>query len=612
MNQPEFPPMSRVELDRLGWDECDVIIVTGDAYVDHPSFGSAIIARVLIDAGFRTGLIAQPDWKSTQDFEQLGRPRLFFGITAGNVDSLVNHYSPLGQKRRVDAYSPAGEAGLRPNRATIIYTNRLRETFPDVRLVLGGIEASLRRLAHFDYWDNKVRRSILLDAKADIIAYGLAERAVVEIAHRLKGDLEDNLKNIPGTVISVSKQETIDNTIKIPSFEQVNQDKQTFHDGFMTWYAEQDQPHGKTIIQQHGDRLVVQYPPQLPLTQKELDRIYDLPYRRQVHPIYRNRKIPALETVKFSITSHRGCLGSCTFCTLAAHQGRIIQWRSLESIENEARLITQMDGFKGHITDVGGPTANMYATTCPKLERAEPCRNRECLFPKPCPSLQNDCQQQLKVLETIRHLPSVKKVSIGTGLRYDLIQGKEGLHFLTELCRYYISGQLRIAPEHSSNQVLARMHKTSSESYQRFLRSFDQVNSKLGRKQYLIPYYISGFPDCTLEDMVELAEQIERSGDTGLTPKLILQVQDFTPLPMTLASLMYYTGIDPFTGEQLYVARDIKDKKLQRAILQLRDPVSYAYAVKSLRKIGSQRLIKRISRLGPKSKPTRIHHSKHW
>lgn len=623
MNQPEFPPMSRTELDRLGWDEsspsflraihegrdeCDVIIVTGDAYVDHPSFGSAIIARVLIDAGFRTGIIAQPDWKTTQDFEQLGRPRLFFGITAGNVDSMVNHYSPLGQKRRVDAYSPAGKTDLRPNRATIIYANRLRETFPGVRLVLGGIEASLRRLAHYDYWDNKIRRSILLDAKADVIAYGMAERAVVEIAHRLKADPNDDLKNIPGTVISVSSQETIDNAIKIPSFEQVSQNKQAFQDAFMTWYSEQDQPHGKTIVQPHADRLVVQYPPQPPLTQKELDRIYDLPYRRQAHPIYRNRKIPAFETVKFSITSHRGCLGSCTFCSLSAHQGRVIQWRSAESIVNEARLITKMEGFKGHITDVGGPTANMYATTCPSLDRAEPCRNRECLFPEPCPSLQNDCHYQLKVLEAIRLLPGVKKVSIGTGLRYDLIQGKEGLHFLTELCWHYISGQLRIAPEHSANRVLSRMRKTSSESYKRFLRSFEQVNRKLGRKQYLIPYYISGFPGCTLEDMVELAEHIEQSGATGLTPKLIRQVQDFTPLPMTLASLMYYTGIDPFTGEMLYVARDIKDKKLQRAIMQLRDPVAFAYAVKSLGKMGSLRLAQRINRLGPKSESTSARH----
>jgi uncharacterized radical SAM protein YgiQ len=604
MNQPEFLPVSRVELDRLGWDECDVIIVTGDAFVDHPSFGSAVIARVLIDAGFRTGVIAQPDWNSTQDFEKLGRPRLFFGVTAGNVDSLVNHYSPLGQKRRVDAYSPGGKIGLRPNRATIIYANRLREAFPGVRLVLGGIEASLRRLAHYDYWDNKVRRSILLDAKADIIAFGMAERAVVEIARRLAVDPKDNLGNIPGTVVSVRSPKGIGNAIVIPSFEQVSRDKHAFQDAFMAWYSERDQPRGKTVLQPHADRFVVQYPPQPPLTRKELDRIYDLPYRRQAHPIYRDLgKIPALETVKFSITSHRGCLGSCTFCTITAHQGRVIQWRSSKSIVGEALLITQMPGFKGHITDVGGPTANMYATTCPRLDRAEPCRNRDCLFPEPCPSLQNDCRRQLKVLEAIRRLPGVKKVSIGTGLRFDLIQGEEGLHYLTELCRHYVSGQLRIAPEHTTNRVLARMRKTSSESYQRFLHSFEQVNRSLGRKQYLIPYYISGFPGCTLEDMVELAEHIEQSGAAGLTPKLIRQVQAFTPLPMTLASLMYYTGIDPFAGEKLYVARDIKEKKLQRAILQLRDPAAYAYAIRSLSKMGSRRLAKRINRLGPNSEP---------
>jgi uncharacterized radical SAM protein YgiQ len=619
VTQPRFPPMSRMEMAALGWDECDVIVVTGDAYIDHPSFGSAVVVRVLIDAGFRTGVIAQPRWDGVEDFRQLGRPTLFFGVTAGNVDSMVNHYSPLKQLRREDAYSPGNEMGLRPNRTSIVYCSRLREAYPGVKLVLGGIEASMRRLAHYDYWDDAVRRSILLDAKADIIAYGMAERAVVEIARRVAGMGGMGSRGaigggIPGTVVVASAaegevqefkssrvqefgcstdQEAEEDCIEIPSYEEVKNDKKKFLEAFMLWYRESDQPKGKTIIQRHGNRFVIQCPPPLPMSPQELDRVYDLPYQRQAHPHYDQLgKIPALETVKFSITSHRGCLGTCSFCALSAHQGRIIQWRSAESILREARQIVAMPDFKGHITDIGGPTANMYAATCPKLTKAEPCRERECLFPEPCPGLQSNLSRYLELLDAVRRLPGVRNVSIGTGLRYDLITGQDGRRFLEELSRYYISGQLRIAPEHVAARVLDLMHKTPHARYREFMNDFREANQRLGKKQYLIPYFISGFPGCTLEDMVELAEHIEHKEKL-----LIRQVQDFTPTPMTAATTMYYTGIDPFTGQELYVAKEVRDKKLQRALMQLREPESGRFVAEVLEKSGRKDLLKRINRL---------------
>jgi uncharacterized radical SAM protein YgiQ len=613
--------MSRDEMRRLGWSECDVIIVTGDAYVDHPAFGSAVIARVLLAAGFRTGIIAQPRWDSAEDFTRLGRPRLFFGVTAGNVDSLVAHYSPLGQRRRTDAYSPGGKPGLRPNRASIIYCNRLREAYPDAVLVLGGIEASLRRLAHYDYWDNRIRRSLLLDAKADILTYGMAETQIVEIARRINArtgspprhqdttkqskGLTGSLDGIPGTVVVRSVLPQLEHALEIPSYEDILTDRSRFQQAFMLWYQESDQPFGQTIIQKSGDRYIIHYPPARPLTTPELDQIYDLPYRRAPHPHYsepvyhqdtktpgieaRNSPIPALETVKFSITSHRGCLGRCTFCSLAAHQGRVIQWRSPDSIVAEAKRIAELPGFKGHITDVGGPTANMYGATCARLARAEPCRNQDCLYPQPCPKLKSDLTRQLSVLDAVRQVPGVRKVSLGTGLRYDLLADDAALE---ELCRHYVSGQLRVAPEHVSPRVLRLMRKAPAEAYTAFRPVYAEVNQRLGRRQYLIPYFISGFPGCTLEDMVELAEHIERNEHF-----LVRQVQDFTPLPMTLAATMYYTGIDPFTGEPLDVARDVKVKKLQRALLQLRVPENLAYVTRVLRATGQHRLLKRIQRI---------------
>ena len=595
------PPLSRQGMAALGWDSCDVIIVTGDAYVDHPSFGSAVVARVLLDAGFRVGIIAQPRWSGPEDFASLGRPRLFFGVTAGNVDSLVANYSPGLQRRRADDFSPGGKPGLRPNRATTVYCNRLREAFKDVPLVIGGIEASLRRLAHYDHWEDSVRRSLLLDTRADILLYGMAEKGVVEVARRLSDESSPAprpfplapslLDAIPGSC--VNRKEPPADAVVLPSYEAVSADKDKFNNAFRLWHHEADNPSGRTVAQPHADRWVVHYPPPAPMSQAELDRVYDLPYTRRAHPDY-EEKIPALETVRFSITSHRGCLGSCTFCSLSAHQGRIIQWRSRRSILAEAARITRLEGFKGHITDVGGPTANMYGATCTKMASGRVCPDRECTWPQPCPRLRLAAKEELAVLEAVRTLPGVKKVSVGTGFRFDLLDEKPGLGYLEQLCRYYVSGQLRIAPEHVSSRVLAAMHKPSHSSYMAFRRRFTDTNRHLGRKQYLIPYYISGHPGSTVDDAFELAEFLVR------TERLFIrQVQQFTPLPMTAAAAAWHTGKDPLTDQPLYVPRDPKEVKLQRALLQLQEPGNYIYAERALQKLGRQDLLRRLQALKP-------------
>ncbi len=592
----------------LGWDTCDVVIVTGDAYVDHPSFGTAVIARVLLDAGFRVGIVAQPRWSEPEDFASLGRPRLFFGVTAGNVDSLVANYSPSLQRRRADDFSPGGKPGLRPNRATTVYCNRLREAFKDVPLVIGGIEASLRRLAHYDYWDSTVRRSLLLDTRADILLYGMAEQAVVEVASRLRRlasldplalrPLEPSvLDGIPGSC--VNRKAPPADAVVLPSYEAVSADKDEFNRAFRLWHHEADNPAGRTVAQPHAGRWIVHYPPPKPLSRDELDHIYDLPYTRRPHPDY-EEEIPALETVRFSITSHRGCLGSCTFCSLSAHQGRIIQWRSRRSILAEATRITRLDGFKGHITDVGGPTANMYGATCTKMASGHVCPDRECTWPQRCPDLRLAAKAELAVLEAVRALPGVKKVSIGTGLRFDLIDDKPDLGYLEQLCRYYVSGQLRIAPEHVSSRVLAAMHKPSHASYLAFRRRFGETNRRLGRKQYLIPYFISGHPGATVDDALELAEYLVR------TERLFIrQVQQFTPLPMTAAAAAWHTGKDPFTARPVYIPRDPKEARLQRALLQLHEPGNYLYADRALRKLGPQDLLRRLRSLKPLLRPDR-------
>jgi uncharacterized radical SAM protein YgiQ len=598
-----MPPMSRRAMAALGWDECDVIIVSGDAYVDHPSFGSAVIARVLLDAGFRVGVIAQPRWADGDDFAALGKPRLFFGVTAGNVDSQVANYSPGLQRRREDDFSPGGKPGLRPNRATTVYCNRLREVFKDVPLVIGGIEASLRRLAHYDYWENSVRRSILLDTRADILLYGMAEKGVVDVANRLSAaselDLRDSslLDGIRGSC--VNRKAAPPDAVTLPSYETATADKGKFNEAFRLWHREADNPAGRTVAQQHGDRWIVHYPPPEPLSPAELDHVYDLPFTRRPHPDYKE-KIPALETVRFSITSHRGCLGSCTFCSLSAHQGRIIQWRSRRSILAEAARITRLDGFRGHITDIGGPTANMYGATCAKMASGRVCPDRECTWPQRCPRLRLAAKEELAVLESVRTLPGVKKVSIGTGIRFDLLDDQPGLHYLEQLCRYYVSGQLRVAPEHVSTRVLLAMHKPSHASYATFRRRFAETNRSLGTKQYLIPYFISGHPGATVDDALELAEYLVR------TERLFIrQVQQFTPLPMTAAAVAWHTGKDPLTDRPLYIPRDPKEMKLQRSLLQLHEPGNYIYAQRALLKLGRLDLLRRLQALKPLLRPER-------
>ncbi|MEO0081314.1 MAG: YgiQ family radical SAM protein [candidate division WOR-3 bacterium] len=584
--------MSRAEMERLGWDQCDCIIVSGDAYVDHPSFGPAVICRVLIDAGFRVGVIAQPDWRTEADFLALGRPRLFFGITAGNVDSMVANYSPNLVPRKHDDYSAGGRSGQRPNRACIVYANRLRQLFRGVPLVLGGIEASLRRLAHYDYWEDTVRGSILIDAKADILVYGMGERQVKEIAARLTENLRTDLSGIPGTCVTTHKKP--EKCVELPALETVRRDRDAFNLAFRLWYGQADNPLGKVVVQKHGDRYVVQYPAPQPLSTSELDRVYNLPYTRQAHPSYRER-IPALETVRFSITSHRGCLGSCTFCSLRAHQGRIVQSRSLGSIVREAEAITRLPEFRGHITDVGGPTANMYGATCVQMAAGRVCMKRECLFPERCPSLKLAYERHLIVLEAVSKVKGVRRVSIGTGIRFDLLDGRQGERYLRELCCHYISGQMRVAPEHVAPRVLAAMHKSPPEVYLAFRRRFLAAVRSCCMSQsrlFLVPYFISGHPGANLEDAVELAEHLVK-----VERFFIRQVQQFTPLPMTAAGVAYHTGKDPLTGKPLHVARTAGEKRLQRALLQLFEPKNVAYVERELTRLGRRDLLARIRRL---------------
>ncbi len=582
--------MSAEEMAALGWNRCDVIIVTGDAFVDHPAFGSAVIARVLLAAGYRVGIIAQPDWRKPDSVTQLGRPRLCFGVTAGNVDSMLANRGPSSVPRRKDDYSPAGQPLRRPDRATLVYCNLLRQAYRDVPLVIGGIEASLRRLAHYDYWEDAVRRSILLDARAGILLYGMAERSMVEVCRRLAVAREADLTGIPGSVVALKNLPTNLRHVLIPSYDECSANKDRFNQAFQRWHREADNPAGSAVVQPHGDRLVVQHPPPAPMTERELDAVYDLPFTRQPHPSYHDR-IPALETVRFSITSHRGCVGSCTFCSLAAHQGRIIQRRSPGSIVREAAAIVQMPEFKGHVTDVGGPTANMYAATCRPMAAGRVCPERSCTWPRPCPNLRLNLKQELAVLEAVRRVPGVKKVSVGTGVRYDLLADQAGESYLEQLCRRFVSGQLRVAPEHVSNRVLAAMRKADHASYQRFRSQFSRLNQKLGQKQYLIPYFISGHPGATLDDAVELAEFLVR-----IERFRIRQVQQFTPLPMTAAAAMYHTGKDPFTGQALHVAGE-REQRLQRLLLQLHSTDDIERATRALRAFGRPDLAARIGRL---------------
>lgn len=579
MKKNLFLPISRKDANERSWGELDVVLVTGDAYVDHPSYGAAVIGRVLEDAGFKVGIIAQPDWKKPDDFLRLGRPRLFFGVTGGNLDSTLSNYTANKKIRHKDYYSPGGQSGLRPNRAVIVYTNKIKELFPGVPVVLGGIEASLTRLAHYHYWTDDVRRSVLLDAKADMLVYGMGEKAVVEIASRLaRGEKIGELDGIRGTSVVRGRTEAFPDPVRLPSFEQAKASKDKFNEAFRLAYFECDPFHGKTVIQQHGDRFVVQFPPPPPLAAQELDKIYELPYARDWHPDYgRDGGVPGFEVVRFSIVSHRGCAAECSFCSLYSHQGRIVQSRSRESILREVRLLTTREDFRGTITDIGGPTANLYEASCGMWSGAGACRDKKCLMPEKCGNLDLGYDQTLVLWEEVLKVPGVKHLFISSGLRYDLLIEKYADSYLKALCERHVSGQLKVAPEHCSEPVLRLMNKPRFEAYERFAEKFAQMSKQAGKDQYLVNYFISAHPGSSLHDALELSLTLAKR---GIHPE---QIQDYVPLPMTVSACMYYTGKDPFTGRQIYVARGQEERQKHRALLQYRQPNNKELVLRALR-----------------------------
>lgn len=583
----DFLPVNRSDMEVRGWSELDFLLITGDAYVDHPSFGHAIISRWLERLGYRVGLVAQPDWRGTEDFARMGRPRLGVMVASGNLDSMLNHYTASGKKRRDDDYSPGGKGGLRPDRATIVYCNRVRELWKDVPLIIGGIEASLRRIAHYDYWENSVRRSILVDSRADLLIYGMAELAVSAVAAALaRGVPVEEITGVAGTCWKTHDPTLAVKNIQLPSYEDVRSDKLVFAEAFKTYYLEQNFACSKTLVQDQGAWFVVQNPPARPLTVAEMDRVYALPFARTWHPDYDAAGgVPALEEVRFSITSHRGCFGECGFCALVLHQGRIIQKRSDESIIREAKILTKMPGFKGYIHDVGGPTANFTEPACDEQAKRGGCRGRSCLYPQPCKKLKTDHTAYIELLRKLRALPGIKKVFIRSGLRYDYMLADKSGEFMKELCEHHISGQLKIAPEHVSKNVLRYMRKPSSEVTERFMAEYKKMNETLRKQQFLVPYYMSSHPGSDLREAVELAEFIR---DCGIRPE---QVQDFTPTPGSLSTAIYHTGIDPLTGEAVYTPKDFEERRLQRALLQYWMPENFAAARQALLKAGRPDLI---------------------
>ncbi|NMB79541.1 MAG: YgiQ family radical SAM protein [Methanomicrobiales archaeon] len=577
--QPRFLPLSRREAETLGIPRFDIILVTGDAYVDHPSFGTALIGRVLWDAGFTVGIIAQPDWKSSKDFLALGAPRLFFGISSGNVDSMVNNFTPNLKRRSDDVYSPGG-IPRRPDRATLVYTNKIHEIFPGIPVVIGGIEASLRRFAHYDYWQDKVRQAILADAPADLLAFGMAELQMVEIARRLEaGEPVGALRDIAGTAYRIDiaewRSRSKTDLVELPSFTEVAADKAAYAKAFALHYREQDPVAGRVIAQPHPKTVVIQNPPARPLSTEELDHIYDLPFSRLAHPSYR-QPVKALEPVQFSVTSHRGCFGACSFCALTHHQGRIIQSRSIASMVREVERMTKMKGFRGIVQDVGGPTANMYGMACTRWKNAGACQDKHCS--PACPSLDTSHRHQCELLEALRTIPGVKKVFIGSGIRFDLVLADDS-PYLARICEHHVSGHLKVAPEHVCRSVTRIMNKPSQETFDAFRKRFSALQEKKEKKQYLLPYFMSGHPGCTVADMVELAEYIRKN------QLYTEQVQDFTPTPMSVSTCMYYTGLDPFTGKPVHVPRG-HEKRIQRALMQYRDPKNRDLVVEGYRIAG--------------------------
>ncbi|WP_234122608.1 YgiQ family radical SAM protein [Clostridium hydrogenum] len=590
--QNKFLPISKEDLKERGIDELDFIIVTGDSYVDHPSFGTAIIGRVLESEGFTVGIIPQPDWTKVDDFKKLGKPKYAFLVNSGNIDSMVNHYTAAKKKRHDDLYSPGGEGNHRPDRAVIVYCNRVREAFKNIPIIIGGVEASLRRFAHYDYWEDKVRRSILIDSKADLLSYGMGEKSIVQIANLLKyGADVSSINSVNGTVYITKDVSTLDNFVELPSFEEVASDKLKYAESFRLEAREQDAISGKTLVQKHGDRYIVQNPPAMPLTEEEMDMVYKLPFTRTYHPIYEKYGgIPALKEVKFSITSHRGCFGACSFCAITFHQGRIIQHRSQNSVIEEAKLLTSDKDFKGYIHDVGGPTANFRHSSCELQKKRGVCKDRQCLFPTPCKNLKVDHSEYLSLLRKLRELPKIKKVFIRSGIRYDYLIYDKDSTFFKELCKYHVSGQLKVAPEHISDRVLKQMGKPGKEVYNKFVKKYFDINKSLNMKQYLVPYMISSHPGSDLNAAIDLAVYIK---EMGYMPE---QVQDFYPTPGSLSTTMYYTGINPLTGEKVYTPKKQHEKNMQRALLQFSKPENYNLVKEALIKANRQDLIGR----GPK------------
>lgn len=588
MNQ-KFLPISKKDMDCRGIETLDFVYVIGDAYVDHPSFGPAIISRVLESKGYTVGIIAQPDWHSCEEFRRLGKPRLGFLVSAGNIDSMVNHYTAAKKRRNDDFYSPGGKSGYRPDRATIVYCNRIREAFGrDVPIIIGGIEASLRRFAHYDYWSDKVRRSILIDSGADVLIFGMGEKQVVSIAKLLDDGVPiGEIKGIPGTVFLEASEENLPKgCIKVADFSSVSTDKRAYAEATILQYREQDAVRGKPIAQLDRDYYVVQNPPAIPLDTEELDEVYALPYARTYHPIYeKDGGIPAISEIQFSLTSCRGCYGACNFCALTFHQGRTVTSRSQESLLAEAELLTKEKGFKGYIHDVGGPTANFRKPSCQGQLKHGVCKDKQCLFPSPCKNLEVTHQEYLELLRKLRKIPGVKRVFVRSGIRYDYLLYDEDEAFFTELCKYHISGQLKVAPEHISDHVLKYMGKPGRKVYDAFSDKYYAINEKLGKKQFLVPYLMSSHPGSRLKDAIALAEYLR---DNKLNPE---QVQDFYPTPGSISTCMYYTGIDPRTMEDVYVPKTWEEKQMQRALLQYRRPENYHLVYQTLTKAGRKDLI---------------------
>ena len=586
----DFLPVCKEDMKKRGIDRLDFVYISGDAYVDHPSFGTAIIARTLEAHGYSVGIIAQPDWKDPDSITVLGEPRLGFLVSAGNMDSMVNHYSVSKKRRTEDAYTPGGEMGKRPDYAVVVYGNLIRQTYKHTPMIIGGIEASLRRMGHYDYWSGKVKRSILLDAGADLISYGMGEHSIVEIADALNAGIDiSDITFVRGTVFKTRNKGILDqvNALRLPDFEEIRSDKTMYAKSFGIQYQNTDPFVAKTLYETYDQKLfVVQNPPALPLTQEEMDRTYDLPYMRTYHPMYEAAGgVPAIREIKFSLISNRGCFGGCSFCALTFHQGRMIQTRSHESIIAEAKLLTEDPEFKGYIHDVGGPTANFRHTSCEKQKTKGVCPNKQCLFPAPCKNLNADHSDYIVLLRKLRALPKVKKVFIRSGIRFDYLLADKNDDFLRELCEHHVSGQLKVAPEHISQKVLDKMGKPAPDVYKKFVDKYYRMNDRLGKKQFLVPYLMSSHPGASLKEAIELAEYLR---DIHYMPQ---QVQDFYPTPSTISTCMYYTGLDPRTMEPVYVTSNPHEKAMQRALMQYRNPNNYELVKEALEREGRTDLI---------------------